>query len=47
MQVDSETSLKQVKFDNLFDVLFTGSGKQKENTSKKLRITDDRLDFLE
>lgn len=36
-----------MKFDNLYDILFTGSGKQKENTTKQMRITDDNLDFLE
>ena len=47
MQVDSETQLKQVKFDNLYDILFTSSGKQKEHTYQKVRFTDDKLDVLE
>ena len=51
MQIDSgngaDSQVKQVKFDNLYDILFTGSGKQKENLSTKLAITGDRLDYLE
>lgn len=48
MEVDGgDGGVKQVKFDNLYDVLFTGQGQQKINTSKKLKITDDKLDFLE
>ena len=51
MQVDggngADGQVKQVKFDNLYDILFTGSGKQKENLSTKLAITGDRLDYLE
>eukprot|EP00347_Sterkiella_histriomuscorum_P021997 403332041 len=47
MQVDTETQLKQVKFDNLYDILFTSSGKQKEHTHQKVRFTDDKLDVLE
>ncbi|CDW82493.1 signal recognition particle 68 kda protein [Stylonychia lemnae] len=50
MQIDSaigESKSKQVKFDNLYDILFTSNGKKKENLTKKLKITNDRLDFLE
>jgi hypothetical protein len=49
MQIDSgdNSKTKQVKFDNLYDILFTSAGKKKENLSKKLKITNDRLDFLE
>ena len=39
--------VKQVKLDNLYDVLFTSSGQQKTNTHKKLKITGEKLDFLE
>lgn len=36
-----------MKFDNLYDVLFTDQGKQKENLTKKLVFTGERLDFLD
>jgi len=40
-------SQRQVKFDNMFDILFNDAGKPKENLSKKLVFTSDKLDFLE
>lgn len=33
---ESKAEGKQVKFDNLYDVLFSSSGQQKTNTTKKL-----------
>ena len=40
---------KEVKFDNLYDVLFDGSGKPKsqESLSTKVLISGDHLDFLD
>ena len=36
-----------MRFDNLYDVLFTNTGKSKVNTTKTLVFNGDRLDFLE
>jgi hypothetical protein len=52
MQIDTtgdknKSQLKQVKFDNLYDVLFNDAGMPKENLSKTLLFTGDKLDFLE
>jgi hypothetical protein len=44
----AQSKSKQVKFDNLYDMLFDGQGKQKtQAASKQLKIKGDRLDFLD
>jgi hypothetical protein len=53
MQIDtgsgSTANKQEVKFDNLYDVLFNGAGQIKSESSltKKVVISGDRLDFLE
>ena len=49
LQIDTSTEQKQklVKFDNLYDVLFTSSGHPKQNLTKKLIIRGEFMDFLE
>jgi hypothetical protein len=53
MQIDtgsgSTANKHEVKFDNLYDVLFNGAGQIKSESSltKKVVISGDRLDFLE
>lgn len=51
MKIDAGNNLaaaqKQVKFDNLFDIVFNIAGHPKESQTKKLVIGGDRLDFLE
>jgi len=50
MEIDTTgegAKAKQVKFDNLYDLLFDQSGYPKEGTNKKLNINGDKLDFLE
>lgn len=50
MQIDNgkaDGNQKQVKFDNLYDLLFNDAGKPKENLTKKLVFNQERLDFLE
>ena len=53
MQIDagagSEVNKREVKFDNLYDVLFDSLGNAKAQSSlhKKLIISGERLDFLE
>ena len=44
---NSSAKTKHIKFDNLYDLLFTSTGQQKESLNKKLLITGDKLDFLE
>lgn len=40
-------TMKQVRFDNLYDVLFNNAGQPKESGSKRLIIKGASLDFLE
>ena len=53
MQVDggagSEVNKKEVKIDNLYDIIFDGAGhpKSEESQRKKVVISGDRIDFLE
>lgn len=47
MKIDSLTSVKRVKPDNLYDMLFDHTGKPKQNSNKKLVFDGDRLDFLD
>ena len=49
MDIDTsaQAQKKQLKFDNLYDILFNNAGQTKENVNQKLSITGDRLDFLE
>ena len=47
MKVDESLKLKQVKFDNLYDILFTHQGQPKQNLTKTLTLNGDRLDFLD
>ena len=53
MQIDtgagSQVNKREVKFDNLYDLLFDGSGnpKQESSLNKKVVISGDKLDFLE
>ena len=50
LQIDSTDKSKEkklVKFDNLFDVLFNDAGRVKENQTKKLVFTGEKLDFLD
>lgn len=46
-QAGSELNKREVKFDNLYDVIFDSVGNAKPTLHKKLIITGDRLDFLE
>jgi hypothetical protein len=45
----SEVNKREVKFDNLYDIMFNGSGQPKSEQSftKKVVISGDRLDFLD
>ncbi len=53
MQIDtgsgSTANKHEVKFDNLYDVLFNGAGQTKaeDTLNKKVVISGDRLDFLD
>ena len=53
MQIDtgagSLLNKKEVRFDNLYDMLFDGAGipKGEDSLSKKVVISGDRLDFLD
>lgn len=53
MQIDtgsgSTANKKEAKFDNLYELLFNGSGQTKSQASltKKVVISGDRLDFLD
>ena len=40
---------KEVKIDNLYDIIFDGAGhpKSEESQRKKVVISGDRIDFLE
>ncbi len=44
-----QRNTQQVRFDNMYEVLFNGSGlaKSKESLNKKVVISTDRLDFLD
>ena len=44
---DKNNNQKQVKFDNLYDILFNEAGNPKHNTTKKAVLGADKLDFLE
>lgn len=37
----------QIKPDNLYDILFNNEGNPKDNSSKKMVISGEKLDFLE
>jgi hypothetical protein len=45
----STLNKKEAKFDNLYDLLFNGSGQTKSQSSltKKVVISGERLDFLD
>jgi hypothetical protein len=53
MQIDtgsgSTVNKKEAKFDNLYEVLFNGSGQSKSSASltKKVVISSESLDFLD
>ncbi len=47
MKVDESQKMKQIKFDNLYDILFTHSGQPKQNLTKTLTFAGDRIDFLD
>lgn len=47
MKVDEASKMKQIKFDNLYDVLFTHQGQPKQNLTKILTFNGEHLDFLD
>ena len=46
-QMETDDSKQKIKFDNLYDLLFDQSGKQKQQADKRLEFTGGNLDFLD
>lgn len=47
VEVGDNNDNRIVKFDNLYDVLFNEAGKPKQNTTRKVLFTGEKLDFID